>query len=55
MEGDNVVAVTGLNDLDTMIQLQQGSEMTIRKLLLATPVPGTLPKKPIFAGGKTSK
>jgi len=42
---DSVVALRGLNDLDTVIPLVTGIHTTIRKLLLSVPAPGTLTNK----------
>ncbi len=44
-EGVNIIAITGLNDLETIIQLQQWTETSIRNLLLAIPAPRTTTKK----------
>ena len=44
-EGVSVVALSGLNHLDNIVQLQQGSTTTIRNLLLAVPAPRTSNKK----------
>ena len=37
----NVVALSGLQDLDNLVQLSQGTTISIRHLLLAVPAPGT--------------
>jgi hypothetical protein len=44
-EGVSVVAMSGLNDLNTVIQLTQGVSTTIRHLLLAVPASGTSTNK----------
>jgi hypothetical protein len=41
MENINVVALSGLQDLDNLVQLSQGTIISIRHLLLAIPAPGT--------------
>jgi hypothetical protein len=40
-ENINVVAVSGLQDLNNLIQLSQGTTISIHHLLLAIPAPGT--------------
>ncbi len=40
-ENINVVALSGLQDLNNLIQLSQGTTISIRHLLLAIPAPGT--------------
>lgn len=40
-ENITVVAISGLHDLDNLIQLSQGTVISIRHLLLAIPAPGT--------------
>lgn len=40
-EQTSVVAISGLNNLNTIVQLQQGVHVTIRHLLLAIPAQGT--------------
>lgn len=44
-EGVSVVALTGLNDLNMVIDLNQGIKTTIRHLLLAVPAQGTRTNK----------
>ncbi len=44
-EGVSVVAVTGLNDLNTIIELNQGIKTIIQHLLLAVPAQGTSTNK----------
>ncbi len=44
-DGVSIVALTGLNDLNTIIDLNQRIKTTIRHLLLAIPAPGTRTNK----------
>jgi len=39
---DNVIGITGLQPIDSLVQLVNGTYTTIRKLLLSIPAPGTV-------------